>query len=63
MKTYNKETFEEYLKRKHFEDEPMTLDDDMENAYERWLEWQGIDLVIAYAEAWHVEQKLADLNK
>jgi hypothetical protein len=63
MQVYKKETFEEFLGRMHMNDEPNVLDDDLANAYERWLEWQGIDLIIAYAEKWHLEQKLADLNK
>ena len=59
---YNKETLEEYLQRVHTTDEPMVLDDDLPAAYERWLESLGTDLLIAYAEKWHTEQMLANLN-
>jgi hypothetical protein len=63
MKKYYKETFTEFLQRMHMEDEPMVLDDDLPDAFEGWLENQGIDLIIAYAEKWQVEQKIADLDE
>mgnify|MGYP000256155685 FL=1 len=57
------ETFEEFLGRMHMEDEPMTLDDDMQDAYERWLGNLDIEEMILYAEKWHLEQLLAALKK
>jgi len=62
MKSYTKESFEEYLQRKHMEDEPTVLDDDLPEAYETWLEGQGVDLLIAYAGVWHSEQLLAYID-
>ena len=59
---YKKETFEEFLGRMHMEDEPTVLDDDLPDAFDAWLSNLGIDLTIVYAEKWHVEQQLADLN-
>jgi len=58
-----KETFENFLGRVHIEDEPTVLDDDIQEAYEAWLENLGIDLLIAYAEKWHIEQMLSALQK
>jgi len=57
------ETLEAFLERMHMEDEPMTLDDDMQDAYERWLGNLDIEEMILYAEKWHIEQLLAALNK
>ena len=57
------ETLEAFLERMHMEDEPMTLDDDMQDAYEAWLSELGTNLYIAYAEKWHIEQLLAALKK
>jgi len=57
------ETLEAFLERMHMEDEPMTLDDDMQDAYERWLGNLDIEEMILYAEKWHLEQLLAALNK
>lgn len=62
MTTYNKETFEEFLGRMHFADEPTTLDDDLPDAFDHWVSNIGVDLLIAYAEKWHLEQLLANLN-
>ena len=62
MKKHVKESFEDYLKRTHMEDEPMVLDDDLPEAYESWLERTSQDLMIAYAEAWHTEQLIANLE-
>ena len=58
-----KETLNEFLQRTHMEDEPTVLDDDLPDAFNAWLEDLGIDLMIAYAEKWHSEQMLAELNK
>jgi hypothetical protein len=58
-----KESFEEFLGRMHMADEPMVLDDDLPDAFDNWLSNLGVDLIIAYAEKWHVEQLLADLKK
>lgn len=58
-----KETFEEFLGRMHMEDEPMVLDDDLPDAFDNWLSNQGSELMIAYAEKWHLEQLLANLKK
>jgi len=63
MKTYYKESFNEYLQGKLMEEQPILLDDDLPDAYSEWVAEQDVDLIIAYAEAWCVEQKLADLNK
>lgn len=62
MKKYNKESFEEFLGRMHMEDEPTVLDDDLPDAFDNWLA-MGNELMIAYAEKWHTEQLLADLDK
>jgi len=58
---YQKESFEEFLGKLHLQAEPMLLDDDIQEGYERWVEEQGVDLIIAYAEKWHTEQQLATL--
>ena len=58
---YEKESFEEFLGKLQMQDEPMLLDDDIPEGYNRWLEEQGVDLIIAYAEKWHTEQQLATL--
>ena len=63
MKTYYKMSFDEYLQGKLMEEEYTLLDDDIPDAYDAWLGEQDVELIIAYAEAWCVEQKLADLNK
>ena len=63
MQTYYKETFEDFLQRMHSDDEPTVLDDDLPDAFDDWLSNLGVDLTIAYAEKWNVEQKLADLNE
>ena len=62
MKAYQEESFREFLGRMHMEDEPTVLDDDLPDAFDAWLSNLGIDLTIVYAEKWHVEQQLADLN-
>lgn len=43
-------TFEDFLKEKCFEEYPMTLDDDQEDVYERWLCNLDIEEAIAFAE-------------
>ena len=54
--TYKKESFDEFLGNLHLQAEPMLLDDDIQEGYSRWLEEQGVDLIIAYAEKWHLMQ-------
>lgn len=58
-----KETFEEFLGRMHMEDEPMVLDDDLPDAFDDWISNIGSDLMIAYAEKWHIEQLIVNLNE
>lgn len=62
VEKYDKESFEEFLSRKHMEDEPTVLDDDLPDAFDNWLSNLGVDLMIVYAEKWHIEQLLANLN-
>lgn len=62
MTTYHKESFEDFLGRMHMADEPMVLDDDLPDAYDLWLSNLGVALMMAYAEKWHLEQVLANLN-
>ena len=58
-----KETFEDFLKRTHMEDEPTVLDDDLPDAFDAWLEDLGIELMIAYADKWGLEQGLVTINE
>jgi hypothetical protein len=62
MTTYRKESFEQFLGRMHTEEEPTILDDELPDAFDHWLGTLGIDLMMAYAEKWHLEQILANLN-
>jgi len=59
----HKESFEEFLGRMHMEDEPAVLDDDLPDAYEKWSEDIGYGLLVAYAEKWHVEQKMVVVDE
>ena len=58
-----KESLEDFLKKTHMEDEPTVLDDDLPDAFDAWVSELGSELLIAYAEKWHSEQLLANLNK
>ena len=62
MNKYKKENFEDFLGRMHMAEEPMTLDDDLPDAFDHWLGNMGVELMIAYAEKWHLEQLLANFN-
>jgi hypothetical protein len=62
MTTYRKESFEDFLGRMHMADEPMTLDDELPDAFNHWLGTLGIELMMAYAEKWHHEQVLAEFT-
>ena len=41
-------------------DEPESVGDKdtFDDNFDRWLEYQGTDLIIVYAEKWHLEQTL-----
>lgn len=56
MKAFTKETFENFLARMHMEDEPMVLDDDLPDHFDHWLSNLDLEMVILYAEKWHLEQ-------
>lgn len=58
---YHKEDFKQFLQRMHMQDEPTVLDDDLPDAFDAWTEDLGFDLLVAYAEKWQIEQKLADV--
>jgi len=45
-------TFEEFLQEKHFEENPMILDDDLSDDYECWASNLDVQEIIAYAEEW-----------
>ncbi len=60
MAKYNKETFEQFLGRRHMQDEPMTLDDDLPDAFDAWLTNTKVDTIIQLAEIWHIEQLMTN---
>jgi len=62
MTTYRKESFKEFLRRTHIAHEPITLDDDLPAAFNYWVGHIGIELMMAYAEKWHLEQILANFD-
>jgi hypothetical protein len=64
MQKYQKESFEEYLQGAFMKDEPESVGnkDAFQDNFDDWLIDMGADLMIAYAEKWHVEQLLADLK-
>jgi len=47
-----KQTFEDYLKDLHLSDEPMTLDDDLPDAFENWLENLSQEFILKMAQNW-----------
>lgn len=49
-------SFEDYLKDKHLESEPMLLDDDIPEAFDSWLEAQDQITIKAYASLYAHEQ-------
>ena len=49
-KLMDKETFEDYLQEKHFEENPTLLDDDIPDAFNEWLENVDTQDVIEYAD-------------
>jgi hypothetical protein len=52
-------TFEEYLERRCFEENPTVLDDDMPDFFDSWLGDQDIDAIIIYADSWMLDTKNA----
>jgi uncharacterized protein (DUF1786 family) len=58
-----KKTFEEYLEMVHMNENPMILDDDLPDDFDRWLSNLDVSEVMAYAEKWHDEQLQAQLIK
>jgi hypothetical protein len=50
-----KQSFESYLEEKFMENFHGTKDE-FENAYECWLDWQGIGMIIEMAEKWGKER-------
>jgi len=57
-----KQTFNEFLEQKFIDENPTILDDDMPDGFSDWLGDQGVDLIIAYSEKWHLEQILSSIN-
>ena len=59
-KAFMKESFDNFLKRTFMKDEPERVGDKdtFDDNFDRWLEYQGTDLIIVYAEKWHLEQTL-----
>jgi|AntRauTorcE11898_2_1112593.scaffolds.fasta_scaffold50771_3 succinate dehydrogenase flavin-adding protein (antitoxin of CptAB toxin-antitoxin module) len=55
------QTFEDFLISTFTEEEPESAGnkDTFQDNYERWLEKTDIDLLIAYAEKWHLTRMLA----
>lgn len=53
-----KETFENYLQEICFKENPMILDDDMPDFFEKWLDEQEVAGIMKYAE-----ERVAQLNK
>lgn len=52
-------SFEDYLKDKHLESEPMLLDDDIPEAFDSWLEAQDQITIKAHASLYaHKQGKL-----
>lgn len=52
-------SFEDYLKDKHLESEPMLLDDDIPEAFDSWLEAQDQITINAHAQLYaHAQGKL-----
>lgn len=51
-----KETFEQFLARRHMLENPMILDDDLPDAFDMWLAGLDVSEVMVYAEKWHDEQ-------
>jgi len=45
-------SFEQYLEDRCFELYPEILDDDMPDFFEVWLERQGVEGLLIYAEGW-----------
>ena len=48
-------TFEEYLKIQHQHMQPEILDDDLPDAFDKWLVELQVDEIIKYADQWHEE--------
>ena len=57
-----KQSFEDFLKQTHVEDEPMTLDDDLPDAFDAWLGELDKELMILYADKWGAEQRMAEVK-
>ena len=57
------QTFEDFLQNIFIQENPTILDDDMPDGFSDWLADQGVDLLIAYAEKWHLVQLLAKLKE
>ncbi len=59
MKTYTKQTFENYLKEYFTELNPQVLDDDLPDAFDNWLGGRDVDDIIKYGELYGREQAIA----
>lgn len=57
-----KTKFNDYLQTRCFEENPTVLDDDMPDFYDNWLSEIGVDLLMAYAEAWCAGEKLVEVK-
>jgi|TARA_R100001530_G_scaffold10633_1_gene10477 hypothetical protein len=53
MKKYD--NFEDFLREKHFNEEPMTLDDDLADGYEVWVSDLDPQELIDYADLYVAE--------
>lgn len=62
MKTFTKQTFEEFLQERFLEVEGTWNKDQFEAAYDRWSSNLDVQEVIDYAEQYGVEQRLSVLD-
>jgi len=58
------QTFDDFLQETFMKDEPESVGskDTFEDNFERWLQDQDIELLIAYAEKWHTKRMLEHVN-
>lgn len=50
-------TFEEYLEKRCFDENPTVLDDNMPDFFDNWLGEQSVDSIMIYADGWMHETK------
>lgn len=56
-------TFEDYLKHRCFEENPVVLDDDMSDFFDSWLSEQSVSSIMIYADGWMNDTKNAIASK